>query len=271
MTDLQQMLETDVLTLGMAADQVRRAQPDGRVVTFVRVHTMTPVELATATAVPEAASEVRLYATPGSLDEAIGLVRALARVAGGRRVSAFSMADLDAASWAPRAEVLPALVAAGLHDLAELPVDQLDDLHGALAALRDAGIAPQRLTVAFPVSERRLEVLEDVRQALAAYPSLRRFAPLARVAPVDRPTTGYDDVRMVALARLALPQASIEVDWSLHGPKLAQVALTFGADHLDAVAATSDPAMGTRRGTVEDVERNIRAAGFEPKEDSSAA
>jgi 2-iminoacetate synthase ThiH len=58
----------------------------------------------------------------------------------------------------------------------------------------------------------------------------------------------------------------IEVDWSLYGPKLAQVALSFGADHLDAVPATSDPALGRRRETVEDVERNIRAAGFEPRE-----
>jgi 2-iminoacetate synthase ThiH len=69
------------------------------------------------------------------------------------------------------------------------------------------------------------------------------------------------------LARLALGATSIEVDWSLYGPKLAQVALTFGADHLDAVSADNDPSMGPRRGTIEDVERNIRAAGFEPREE----
>ena len=73
------------------------------------------------------------------------------------------------------------------------------------------------------------------------------------------------------MARLALKDVgrrgvSIEVDWSLYGPKLAQVALTFGADHLDAVPATSDAQLGPRRATVEDVERNIRAAGFEPHE-----
>ena len=78
-------------------------------------------------------------------------------------------------------------------------------------------------------------------------------------------------MRMVALARLAVAAKSpgpvkIEIDWSLYGPKLAQVALTFGADHLDAVAASTDPALGRRRGTIEDVERNIRAAGFEPEE-----
>jgi 2-iminoacetate synthase ThiH len=82
---------------------------------------------------------------------------------------------------------------------------------------------------------------------------------------------------MVALSRLAFDDVkiygpvSIEVDWSLYGPKLAQVALTFGADHVDAVTATSDVALGPRRATVEDVERNIRAAGFEPREYRPAA
>jgi hypothetical protein len=44
------------------------------------------------------------------------------------------------------------------------------------------------------------------------------------------------------------------------------VALTFGADHLDEVPATDDASIGRRRATVEDLERNIRAAGFAPQE-----
>jgi aminodeoxyfutalosine synthase len=101
---------------------------------------------------------------------------------------------------------------------------------------------------------------------------IARVNPLPRNAALDKPTTGYEDIRMVALTRLALDQVSevrptfVEVDWSLYGPKLAQVALTFGADFLDAVPATTDESLGRRRGTVEDVERNIRAAGFEPQE-----
>jgi aminodeoxyfutalosine synthase len=71
---------------------------------------------------------------------------------------------------------------------------------------------------------------------------------------------------MVALARLALGARSIEVDWSLYGPKLAQVALTFGADHLDGISAEENATLGPRRATIEDVERNIKAAGFIPKE-----
>jgi 2-iminoacetate synthase ThiH len=137
--------------------------------------------------------------------------------------------------------------------------------------LRHAGLPATRLTVSHP-AEDKSALLSRVRAVLPGHPSIRRFSPLPRVAPLDRPTTGYEDVRMVAVSRLVLGGAGgagalpIEIDWSLYGPKLAQVALMFGADHLDAVPATSDPARGPRRATVEDVERNIRAAGFEPRE-----
>jgi 2-iminoacetate synthase ThiH len=74
-------------------------------------------------------------------------------------------------------------------------------------------------------------------------------------------------VKKVALARLFLDDvASIQVDWTLYGPKLAQVALTVGADDLDAVSASDEAPDGPRRSPLEDVRRNIRAAGFEPAE-----
>ena len=269
MTDLQEMLSADILTLGMAADEARRTTVgDGRV-TYLRVHAVTAAELANGTPVPEAAAEVRLYETPASFDQALAQVRSVALLAGRRRVAAFSMADLEdraAGGWGSVADVLRALVAAGLNDVAELPIDRVADLSASVAALRSAGADPQRVTVSRPIGDRKLQIIETARAVFSAVSSLRRFAPLPRVAPVDKPTTGYDDVRMVALARLALGATSIEVDWSLYGPKLAQVALTFGADHLDAVAATSDPTLGPRRATVEEVERNIKAAGFVPQE-----
>jgi aminodeoxyfutalosine synthase len=81
------------------------------------------------------------------------------------------------------------------------------------------------------------------------------------------PTTGYDDVKRVALARLVVENVpSIQVDWSLYGPKLAQVALTVGADDLDGVSVEEDTGEGRRRTPIEDVLRNIRAAGLEPAE-----
>jgi 2-iminoacetate synthase ThiH len=46
---------------------------------------------------------------------------------------------------------------------------------------------------------------------------------------------------MVAIARLAAPEVpTVQVDWLRYGPKLAQVALTFGCDDLDGVAASDE-------------------------------
>ncbi len=88
----------------------------------------------------------------------------------------------------------------------------------------------------------------------------------AAVAPM-RPTTGYDDVKAVAMARLAAPSIPvIQVDWLRYGPKLAQVALTFGADDLDSVTSSEEAPDGQRRAPIQDVRRNIEAAGFSPVE-----
>jgi aminodeoxyfutalosine synthase len=266
LTDLQEMVGADVLTLGMAADQARRAQPDGHVVTYLRVHIVTPAALASGAAIPDGAAEVRLHETPATLDEAIAQTRALRAAAGARRVAAFSLADVLERRWGPLETVLSRLLEAGLDDVAELPVDRIDDPIAAIHALMRSGMAPRRLTVFGPTGNDTLEIVRRVHEVMEACPEVRRVAPLPRRTPVDTPTTGYQDVRTIALTRLAVGGRSVEVDWALYGPKLAQVALTFGADHLDNVAATSDPALGWRRATVEEVERNIRAAGFEPRE-----
>ncbi len=281
MTDLRHWLATNILSLGMAADEARRAGPAGSIVTYRRVFVMTPAELAAGVAVPDAASEVRLYRIPAGYGEALAEVRALKVLAGARRATAFSMAAIEdraRGGWGPLADVLGGLSDAGLSDVAELPVDQLVDLSASMRLMKEAGLQAQRVTVSHPLNDRKLDVLDSVQRALALTNGRLSFAPLPRHAPADKPTTGYEDLRMVALARLAVgrsdgdgPRVSVEVDWSLYGSKLAQIALTFGADHLDAVPATSDPSLGPRRGTIEDVERNIRAAGFEPREHRPSA
>jgi aminodeoxyfutalosine synthase len=76
-------------------------------------------------------------------------------------------------------------------------------------------------------------------------------------------STGYEDVRQVALARLLADNIpSIQVDWSLYGPKLAQVALTVGADDVDGVSAADDEPEGRRRAPLEEIRRNIQAAAL---------
>lgn len=274
MSDWQEMMGADVLTLGMAADEARRAALGTKVVTYLRVHEVefgdgggpdsTPTGLA-GLPVPPGAAELRAYVLPSTIDGAIAVVRAMKLSAGARRVVAFSWAELTARGWTDPS-IVRALVAAGLSDVAELPVDGVSDLTRAVKALASAGAEPRRVTMSHPLVDDRAEIIKRVQRVFEESPSLRRFAPLPRIAPVDKPTTGYEDVRMVALSRLALRGRSVEVDWQLYGPKLAQVALTFGADHLDSVSAFDDASLGPRRATVEDVERNIRAAGFEPKE-----
>ena len=271
---LDELASVDILRLGMWADEARRALPNGGVVTYLRVHDVTAADLAKGAVIPEAASEVRLYETPQSLDDAVGQIRSLKALAGARRVAAFSMSGLEKRSlggWGAIASVIARLAEAGLADLAEIPIDEIDSLPQTLQSLQAARISPSRLTISRPVGDKKHALLEGLRGTLSSYHGAIRFNPLARIAPADKPTTGYDDVRFVAMSRLALKDCgampvSIEVDWSLYGPKLAQVALTFGADHLDAVPATSDPQMGPRRATIEDLQRNIRAAGFEPQE-----
>ena len=60
---------------------------------------------------------------------------------------------------------------------------------------------------------------------------IRTFAPLPRRVNPAVPTTGYEDVKRVALARLSLSIPSIQVDWSLYGPKLAQVDKAKAIEH----------------------------------------
>jgi aminodeoxyfutalosine synthase len=269
------MLETEnILTLGMRADEARRRSGSPRVY-YQRVHVLGIADVRDGLMNPEPASEVRLMDTPASFEDALNAVRAIKEAAGARPVSAFSLAEIAARmreGWGDWRTTLTKLSAAGVMDFAETPVDLLDDLNELVAMARSAGFSVRRLTIAHAVADRKAEILERIRRSVTEIGGIARVNPLPRNAALDKPTTGYEDIRMVALTRLALDQVSevrptfVEVDWSLYGPKLAQVALTFGADFLDAVPATTDESLGRRRGTVEDVERNIRAAGFEPQE-----
>jgi aminodeoxyfutalosine synthase len=74
-------------------------------------------------------------------------------------------------------------------------------------------------------------------------------------------------VKRVALARLTIQNIpSIQVDWGLYGPKLAQVALTVGADDVDGVSPEDDTGQGRRRSPLEEIRSNILAAGQAPVE-----
>jgi hypothetical protein len=257
--ELDELASADVLSLGMLADEVRRSRV-GDTVTYVRV-----LEWAGPPSRLEAASagEVRIAALPESLDDAVALVKNGRQVADGRSLSAFSLADIIDRAWAPLADVLGKLKVAGLDAVAEAPIDRIAHLADALQACRDAAISVRCLSLQRPAGEARTDLLIQLQSLVARFPDQQTVAPLPREQSVAVPTTGYDDVRAVALARLALPSVrNIQVDWAQYGPKLAQVALTFGANDLDRVSPIDDETLGRRRMAVEDVKRNIAAAGF---------
>lgn len=259
----------DVIGLGLLAADVR-ARRHGSRGTFVRVETLDVASLADGAAVdvPAEAGEVRLVGTPVSLDAAVAAVR-LVRAATTVPVSGWALDDL--AGWGhPLPEVLVALRTAGLDAVATARVDRCD-LEG-VRAVASAGLMLQTVTLGTPVDDDALmEYLEQVRAWQAATGVVRACAPLPVESSGDHPTTGFDDMRHVALARLVLDNvAHIQAHWVRMGAKLAQSCLLFGADDIDAVPARDAMPHGPRRAILEEVRRNLLAASLDAVERDGA-
>ena len=258
----------DIISLGMLADEARRARHGGRT-TFVRVADVS-AEPGAAIATPPGAGEIRIVGSPASRRAALERVREVVAQAHGVPVSGFSLADLEELSGREGMTLralLEALHAVGLDLIAEAPFDLLKDAHRSIEEVNIAGLALARLTIHRLPGADAAPLLRQISALQYAVAVIRAFAPLPRRVNPAVPTTGYEDVRRVALARLFLDNVpSIQVDWSLYGPKLAQVALTVGADDVDGVEAADDLSEGPRRAPLEEIRRNIRAAGLEPVE-----
>jgi aminodeoxyfutalosine synthase len=258
----------DIISLGVAADELRR-QRHGTRTTFVRVADVGAAP-GDALEIPPGAGEVRIVGAPGCRADAVQRVREVLAAAGQTPVSAFSLADLEQLAsheQVPLRALLEELNQAGLELVAQAPFEQLRDARLAIEEVNIAGLSLARLTIQtlpsadVPALYRQIAALQHEVGVIHA------FAPLPRAVNPAVPTTGYDDVRRVALARLFVSNIpSIQVDWSLYGPKLAQVALTVGADDVDAVSPIDDTGEGRRRAPLEEVRRNIRAASLEPVE-----
>lgn len=265
---------TDILTLGMLADEARRRR-HGSETTYLRVADVALPLGGGVLDVPPAAREVRVHADAAFVASAPKALHDVVMAAGKVPVSACSLADLQSyarASGTPLAGLLRGIRHAGVAAIAEAPIDMLDEAESALEAVREAGLGLARLTVQRQTdAAARIALIRRAVDLQHALGWLRSFAPLPRSWSAASPTTGYEDVRQVALARLLADNIpSIQVDWSLYGPKLAQVALTVGADDLDAVSAVDDESEGRRRATLEEVRRNIRAAALVPVERDGA-
>jgi aminodeoxyfutalosine synthase len=265
--EAREVLDTaDLIAIGVRADEARKARHGDRV-TFLRVFDV-PVSGPVPGAIPRDAGEVRITGRPVDLAQAESFLQRLVACGLSRTqaLTGFALHDLE--HLGNLSEAASRLKASGLELIAEAAIDRLSNPAASVRAVSGAGLGIARLTVHQPQAD-PLALLQRVREAAAAHPGggARAFAPLPRTVDPTSPTTGYDDVKLVALARLFLDNVeTIQVDWALYGPKLAQVALTFGANDLDGVPL--DPAsvnlLGPRRAPLEEVTRNIRAASFVP-------
>jgi len=257
----------DILRLGMLADAVRRRRHDTRV-TYLRVASCTFDEPFSDAILP-VARELRLSGTPESLKVAVTAVVQAKAVAGARVVSGFSWSVVEtlAHNDGTVSRVLEELRLAGLDALAQLSLDEMANPGAAIERVMAAGFAGLRLTIDKAPAAERLRLFLLAGELQQRLDSIEAINPLPLTLHTFRPTTGYDDVKMVAVARLAAPAIrTVQVDWGRYGPKLAQVALTFGADDLDGVTQSDDAPDGRRRAPLEEVRRNIEAAGFTPVE-----
>jgi aminodeoxyfutalosine synthase len=258
----------DIINLGMLADTERRRRHGTRT-TFLRVAHVS-VEPNAPIHVPRAAGELRIQGMPSSRAVAVERIRQVAAAAGPVPLSGFSLADLERLA-ATEAVTLRTLLeefrAAGLELIADAPIDLVQSAWRSVEEVNIAGLTLGRVTVHRLPEPDMVPLLRSVAALQRNVAVVRAFAPLPRTMNPAVPTTGYEDVKRIALARLVVDNVpSIQVDWALYGPKLAQVALTVGADDVDGVSAQDDMREGRRRSPLEEIRRNITAAGQEPVE-----
>jgi aminodeoxyfutalosine synthase len=248
----------DLVAIGMLSDE-RRRQLHGTETTFVRVFEAHVNGAPAALPPGTAAGEFRIVGAPASLDAACRAVESMRALAGASPLFGFGMHEIERLS--PQPDVYRRLKQAGLDGIAEVCTDLTTSVK-EIESARGAGLLVLRATVQAPPAD-LLSLIAQARALLNAAGGFRAFAPLPRQLSIASPTTGYDDVKAVALARLLLRDVpSIQVDWPLYGPKLAQVGLIAGADDVDGIAAADPGVLGVRRSPLEEIRGNIRAAGL---------
>lgn len=265
-TDVDRLIESgDLLGLGAAAD-ARRRMVHGDRTTFVRVQEVSVSPMAAQVKVLSGAGELRIVGAPETSREAVRVTEEVVALSGGIPVTGFVLDDLATLCDHGRETLRDLLVdlrGAGLAMMSALRAD-IPRAHEWLDVSGEAGIDIARLVVEQPTTDDGVSLCHQVASWGASVTHVHTFAPLARSTDT-RVTTGYDDGRRVALARLLVDNIdSIQVDWGRHGPKLAQVALIFGADDVDGVASTDSLDDGPRRTPLEEIHRNIVAAALVP-------
>ncbi|MGE3843014.1 MAG: hypothetical protein AB7I50_15685 [Vicinamibacterales bacterium] len=254
----------DLVRLGMLADDARRRR-FGATVTYVRVADFGVNDLGGAD-VPSNAGECRVVAPAAELIAHLDAIAAFVARAGAVPVTAGHLEEFVALG-SQSTPALRSLAGTGVTGLACAAVDRLPHAEQAVAAALDSGLSIARFVVEHPTQTSPWPLLERVRLVQRSTGAVRAFAPLPRHVDDNLPTTGYADVKAVALARLALPDVErIQVDWARYGAKLSQVALVFGANDIDTTIDDDGAATGWRRAAGQEIVRNIQAASLTPVE-----
>lgn len=233
---------------------------------------------------------------PGlSFDYYPELLRALGQARPGATLKAFTaveIADMAHASGQTPGQVLDVLMEAGLKAMpgggAEVfsprvraalcpdkPAGQVWLEVSAEAHRRGVSTNATMLYGHIETPEERVDHLLALRAQQDATGGFSAFIPLAFHAantglPHLPPTTALDDLRVVAAARLLLDNfAHIKAYWVMLTPKLAQMALAFGADDMDGTIVeehiTHMAGATTAQGLTETELRGmISAAGWRP-------
>jgi len=253
----------NLVQLGALADERRRVKCGDRV-TFVRVFEISHTRDLGCLEVPSSAGEVRLTGCPETADAAVRAVEQAVACAGTVPVSGFDLEDLvqhcgqDVNGFD---RFIRRLSESGLARVAEMCIDRTPDSTW-LRRSAEAGVSVARVTVSGQEATGA-----SAAQRVASWGKIvvtHAFAPLAYDLSAS-PSTGYEDVRQVALARLLVDNvSSIQIDWRRYGPKLAQVALAFGADDVDGVSPIDSLEHGRRRAPLEEITQNILAASLVP-------
>lgn len=256
----------DLISVASLADDLRRRR-HGNKTTFVRVQEISIRDILVGDIeILSSAGEVRIADTIADYDEALRAVKALVAVAGSVPVTGFALDALVEESGGHTRKLLDMLTGlkeTGLSLVAEARTERLLTPE-SLEIMGEAGLKVGRLTVGDAVDHGGVDLLNKVADWGTAIEHVHAIAPLSRVLK-SQPTTGYRDLRQVALARLLVDNIDlVQVDWNLYGPKLAQVSLMFGANDIDTVSPLGSDDLGRRRAPLEEITQNIHASALIP-------
>jgi 2-iminoacetate synthase ThiH len=244
----------DVLVLGGLADAARR-RLRGDAVVLVRVHPFPWIAGGDAPGAPsETPDEVRLEgpvpdgATAADVRATLDRARAAAPGVPVRAVRPAEVLPLARGAGLPPRVLLSRLADSGLSTLAlPSPADDPAATREGILAAHGAGIATDAPVVYGPrtTPEALAAAILPWRDLAGAADRLRAAVPVPDALPEQSPltgTTGLEDLRAFACARLLLPGIPrVAAEAGLHGPKLAAVALSFGADTLAGALCVPSP------------------------------